>query len=416
VKALTRMRIILPVSIIVIVIIAAGAYLLLSRPPEKTEILIGAAVSLTGPLSTHGKKVVEGYKLWEKVVNAKGGILGKPVKLIIYDDASDPTTTKTLYERLITVDKVDFLLGPYASSCSFAAAPVAEKYKMVMIHPLSNAITVYNYTANGWDWQFCAHPCGLTDTQLLQHWEAIINLIASEKRPKTVGYINTADVFPRALAAGIEVAVKKYKDYGFTIVFHEEIPKGATDVTAVVSKAKAANAEIFIVIGYLSEEVLVIRTMHELGYHPKIVITGTGGVKEFYDTLGPIAEGIMCHIPFHVKYPLPAAQEFVKAFRSEYGRDPEYYQALAYATAQILEAAIKGAGSLDNAKIKEWLLTHSVETVWGTWKVDWNRVKEGIRYVCEVKAASGQWQNGVLQIIWPPELATAKYVYPKPWP
>jgi len=419
-KAITKIQAVI-VGIIVIVAIAAsvGAYLLFVSPSkEKTEILVGAAVSLTGGYSEHGKQVAEGYRLWEEDVNSRGGLLGKPARFIIYDDKSDPTTTKSLYERLITIDQVDLLLGPYPSSCAMSSAPVAEKYKMVVIYPAANSVTVYNYTATGWDFQFCAHPVGLTDRQFLPFFYAVTNLLSNETMPKTIAIVNTADVFPRTLAAGLVKLIEtQFRDYGFKIVFKEEIPSGATDVTAVISKAKDSGGEIFFALGYLSGETLLLRTCYDLGYRPKMFVGATAGAtKQFYSTAGAVAEGVTAFVFFHPSYPTKMAQDFVQKFRQKYGRDPEHYDSLAYAACQILEAAVRAVGRIDHTAIRDWLVNHSVETIWGTWEVDHDRIKEGFRYVPKVKAGVGQWQNGKWEVVWPKEYATAKFIYPKPWP
>lgn len=410
-KGITKIQVVMLTLVLIVAVVAAATVYYLTLPKEKTEILIGAAVSRTGGYAAHGKKISEGYNLWVKLVNEGGGLLGKPVRLIEYDDESDPTTTKQLYEKLITYDNVDLLLGPYSSSCGFSAAPVAEKYKMVMMQPMNNAMQLYNQT--DWEYQFLCWPLGSTDSNFIPHWE-VISTLSPEVRPRTVAYVNSADVYPRSMAEGaIKNIEQQFSEY-FELVYHEEIPKGATDVTAVISKVKEVNAEIFMVIGFLPEETLILNTAAQLGYNPKVIISGTGGAKEFYEVLGALAEDVMIHVPFSTKLESEATTEFTDKFSAEYGKIPEYYHAMAFGACEILEAAVKSVGSIDQTAIRDWLRIHEVQTPYGVWKVDEQLLAQGIRHIPEIFGYSGQWHEGEIEIIYPLEAATREFVFPRP--
>jgi len=401
------------VACILVIVIGAAvvAYLLWPHPPAKTEILIGAAVSQTGSLAPMGNKVVAGYKLWEEYINQKGGLLGMKVRIILYDDRSDATTTKSLYERLITVDQVDFVLGPYGSSCSLAMAAVAEKYKVVTIHPLSTAGELFN---QGYDYQFLAKLGGISGIGIVSMEEDYLyfKFFDTLKDLKTIGVINTADYYPRSRAT----AFKSLAGYfGYKIVFEDEIPKEATDVTAVITKIKGVNPDLFVVIGYLSIETLLIRTAHELGYHPKLIFGATCNVPEAWDILGEKSQGVITSLDFLTSFTFNESQKFVQLYQAKYGKLPAgHFEALAFATCQLLEAAISATRSLDQESVKQWLINNAVETCVGRWKVSKVALDAGFKYVPEYFRVIPQWQNGIMKIVYPPEFADSKVIYPIP--
>jgi branched-chain amino acid transport system substrate-binding protein len=401
------------IACILIIVIVAGvvAYFLWPRPPAKTEILIGAAVSQTGSLAPMGNKVIAGYKLWEENINEKGGLIGMKVRIILYDDRSDPTTTKSLYERLITVDHVDFVLGPYGSSCSLAMAPVDEKYKMVTIHPLSTAGELYS---QGYDYQFLAKLGGISGMGIVNMEEdyEFFKFFQTLKDLKTIGVINSADYYPRSRAK----AFKSLAGYfGYKIAFEDEIPKEATDVTAVITKIKEANPDLFVVIGYLSTETLLIRTAYELGYHPKLIFGATCNIPEAWDILGEKCQGVITSLDFLPSFNFTESQKFVQLYQAKYGKLPEgHFEALAFAACQLLEAAITATRSLDHESIKQWLINNAVETCVGRWKVSKVALEAGFKYVPEYFRIIPQWQNGAMKIVYPPEFANAEVIYPIP--
>jgi len=405
--------IIIAVIVIVGAIVGIFTYQFMTPKEKAEEILIGAAVSQTGVYAATGSKVLRGYQLWAKLVNEKGGILGRTVRLITYDDKSDPSLTKTLYERLITVDKVDLILGPYSSACALTMIPVAEQYGMVTIQPTNNARKLY---ASGYEYQFLA-PCseGLAD---LHNFEPVIKLLASlpqDIRPKTVALVNTADVYPQSVADGIPPLCEKY---GFQLVFSDKIEKGTTDVSGVVTRVKNLNPDVFIAVGYVPEETLVVKTCKELGFNPKAMVIAVGMQSAPLDTiktLGETANYVMGPAFYDPRLPFASNKEFVEAYRAEYGEDPQFVDAGGYAACQLLEAAIAGTGTYkDQNAIKEYLLTHKISTVFGIWEVDNDLALQGIKYIPKTTVYAAQILNGKVELVYPPGIATANFVYPKP--
>ena len=412
-QAITKTWTMIIAMIIVVAAVGAGSYYYLTRPPAKTEILVGVAISQTGSYASAGAEALQGYKLWEKLVNKKGGILGVPVRLIIYDDKSDPATTKSLYERLITVDNVDFLLAPYSTACALAMEPVSEKYKIVTIHGATSGIKCFN---QGYIYQFCAIATVGVSSQMPVPYFEFFKSLSAEQRPKTLALVNTADVFPREVASAVVSVAQKY---GVDVVFHEEIEKGATDASTVVMKAKATSPDIFYCVGYFSEETLLIRTCKELGFNPKILITELAIAlwPTLVSTLQETANYVWGMAAYDTRFPYPGNKEYVEAFNAEYGKNPTIYGAIGYVAPYLLETAIKAVGSYKNMDaIRDWLVENEVMTIIGRWKVDQKFVADGVKYVpvVETGGTKGQIINKTLEIVWPKEVATGNAVYPKP--
>jgi branched-chain amino acid transport system substrate-binding protein len=292
-------------------------------------------------------------------------------------------------------------------------AEVAEAYRMVTIQPVNNARKLYT---SGWEYQFLA-PCseGLAD---LHNYEPVIKILGSlpqDQKPKTLALLNTADVYPRSVADGIPPLCEKY---GINLVFHEEVEKGVTDVSGVVTRIKNINPDVLVVVGFLPEETLVIKTCRELDFNPKALCAAISIQSlpvDFVKTLGETANYVIGPAFYDVRLPFKSNVEFVNAYRKEYGEDPQFIAAGGYAAAQLLEAAIIGTSQYKNQDLlRDYLLKHEIETVFGTWKVDQNLAAKGIKYIALTQVYAAEILNGKVELIFPPEVATAQLVYPKP--
>jgi len=388
--------------VIIVIIIAAGlaAYYFLRPAPGKNVIKVGAALSLTGEYGRTGEWYKLGYEYWVDEVNKKGGLLGKKVELILYDDQSDPTTAANLYEKLITVDKVDLLLGPYSSAIVFAVSSVTEKYRMVMVEGGGNALKIFS---RGYRYIFLTLP-GLAENITKGLWDWIDSL-PEDQKPKTLAIINANDLFPKAIAAGAKLYAKKR---GIQIVLHEEYPKGTTDLTPVLTKVKEKNPDILIGGTYFPDAVLVVKTLKQLNWRPKIVFLTVGpAMPEFWETLGEDANGIMGESWWEPSAPWPGVKEFVEGFKAKFGKEPDYHAACAYAAGQVLEAAVRAVGSLDQDKIAEWIRTHTIQTVVGPLKY----TEAGYPTLGPLLI---QWQNGKRVIIAAGGQVVGEAIYPLP--
>jgi branched-chain amino acid transport system substrate-binding protein len=357
---------------------------------------IGASASTSGTYAKIGRYMEEGYRLWEQQVNERGGLLGRPVKLIIYDDKSDPATGIRLYEKLVNEDKVELLLGPYSSPVSHAVSTIADKYKQPMVLPVAATTAIFQ---RGLKYIFMI----LAPAEV--YTEGVLDIAAS-RGAKTLAIVNEDTAFPKAIANG---TVKLAQQRNLKVVFQEAYPKGATDFSALLTKAKAANPEVFIGGTLFEDATALTRQMKELDFAPKaIAFTAGSDLPEFYKQLGRNAEYIFAPTPWEPGMPFPGAKEFVEAYRKMWNQEPVYQAAAGYAGALVFETAIRRVGSLDREKIRETLLALEETNMFGTYRVD----ERGIQVGRKMNAL--QWRDGKKVVVWPKAVAATDPVYPAP--
>jgi len=359
-------------------------------------IRIGASLSLTGTYAKLGKNQHEGYQLCIKELNAKGGLLGRKLDLVVYDDQSLPPTAVRLYEKLITEDKVDAVMGPYSSPVSEAAANVTEKYKKVMVAPLAATTSIFK---KGRKYIF------MVISPAEGYLEGLVDM-AAKRGLKTVAVVNEDTLFSKAAASGaVELAKKK----GLQVVFTEAYPKGNTDFSALLTKLRAANADVVAAATYFDDAVALTRQMKELNVNPKMYgVTVGGDLPEFYDTLKQNAEYIYGATQWEHTLPYPGNQEFFDTYKKEFGHEPSYHSAAGYAGCLIYAEGVRRAGSLDADKVREALLKLELKTAFGEYKVD----QDGFQTAH--KMVTFQWQGEKKVTVWPDDLAQAKARFPTP--
>lgn len=360
-------------------------------------IKIGASLSLTGTYAALGQNQHRGYQLCAKHMNEKGGVLGRKIEFVLYDDQSQPATGIRLYEKLITQDKVDVVMGPYSSAITEAVANVNEKYKMPMVAPMASTTSIFK---KGRKFIFMVQSAAEV------YLEGLIDM-AAKRGLKTVAIINEDTLFPKATVQGtIELAKKK----GLQVVFVEGYPKGNTDFSAILTKVRAANPDVLGAATYFDDAVAITRQMKELNVNPKMYgVTVGGDLPTFYQLLGKNAEFVYGATQWEAELPYPGAKAFLESYTKDFpGRDLSYHSAGGYGGCQVLVEAIKRAGSLDGEKIREQILKLDINTVYGGFKVD----ADGFQI--SHKMVTFQWQDSKKVIVWPDELATGKVRFPTP--
>ena len=359
-------------------------------------IRIGASLSLTGTYAKLGKNQHEGYQLCEKDLNAKGGLLGRKVQFVVYDDQSMPATAVRLYEKLITEDKVDAIMGPYSSPVTEAAVNVTEKYKKVMVAPLAATTSIFK---KGRKYIFMV----ISPAEI--YLEGLVDM-AVKRGLKTIAVVNEDTLFSKAAASG---AVELAKKRGMQVVYTEAYPKGNTDFSALLTKLKAANADVLAAATYFDDAVALTRQMKELNVNPKMYgVTVGGDLPEFYDTLKQNAEYIYGATQWEPSLPYPGNQEWFEAYKKEFGHDPSYHSAAGYAGCVIYAEAAKRANNLDADKVREQLLKLEMRTIFGDYKV------EADGFQVAHKMVTFQWQKEKKATVWPDDLAKAKPLFPTP--
>ena len=381
-------------ALVIALAVAAGSPPAVAQGPIK----IGASLSLTGTYAKLGKNQHEGYQLCQKDLNARGGLLGRKVELAVYDDQSMPATAVRLYEKLITEDKVDGVMGPYSSPVTEAVANVSEKYKKVMVSPLAATTSIFKKTPRR---QYIFMVISPAEVYL----EGLVDM-AAKRGLKTVAVVNEDTLFSKAAASGAaELAKKK----GLQVVYQEAYPKGNTDFSALLTKVKAQNPDVIAAATYFDDAVALTRQMRELGVNPKMYgVTVGGDLPEFYDTLKQNAEYIYGATQWEPTLPYPGNQEFFEAYKKDFGHEPSYHSAAGYAGCMIYADAVKRAGSLDSDKVREQLLKLETKTLFGDYKVD----ADGFQLAH--KMVTFQWQGEKKVTVWPDELAKGKPKFPTP--
>jgi branched-chain amino acid transport system substrate-binding protein len=370
-------------------------------------IRIGASLSLTGTYAKLGKNQHEGYQLCQKDLNAKGGLLGRKVEFVVYDDQSMPPTGVRLYEKLITEDKVDVVMGPYSSPITEAVANVTEKYKKIMVTPLAATTSIFRKEPRRKYLFMILSPAEV-------YLEGLVDM-AAKRGLKTVAVVNEDTLFSKAAAAGaVELAKKK----GMQIVFTEAYPKGNTDFSALLTKiknaakgpdGKAETPDVIAAATYFDDAVALTRQMKELNVNPKMYgVTVGGDLPEFYDILKGSAEYIYGATQWEPVLNYPGNKEWFESYKAEFKHEPSYHSAAGYAGCLIYAEGVKRANSLDADKVREQLLKLELRTMFGDYKVD------GDGFQLAHKMVTFQWQKEKKVVVWPDDLAQGKTLFPTP--
>jgi branched-chain amino acid transport system substrate-binding protein len=359
-------------------------------------IKIGTSLSLTGTYAQPGRYQHEGYQLCEKDLNAKGGLLGRQVQVVVYDDQSMPATGVRLYEKLITEDKVDAVMGPYSSAISEAVANVTEKYSKVNVSPLAATTSIFK---KGRKYMFMV----ISPAEV--YLEGLVD-IAAKRGLKTIAIINEDTLFPKTSAQGTADLAKKA---GLQVVFTEAYPKGNQDFSALLTKIKAVNPDVLAAATYFDDAVAVARQMKELGVNPKMLgVTVGGDIPKFQELLKGTAEYIYGASQWEATLPYPGAREFHDAYVKQFKQEPSYHSAAGYAGCMLYAEGVKKAGTLDADKVREALLALKTRTMFGDYQVD----KDGFQTAHKMVLL--QWQDGKRVVVWPDELAGGKPRFPTP--
>jgi branched-chain amino acid transport system substrate-binding protein len=362
---------------------------------QQKAIKVGASMSLTGTLAQSGDKNKRGYELWAQDVNARGGLLGRPVELVIYDDRSDAGTSARLYEKLITDDKVDLVLGPYGSAASFAATAVTEKYKVAMLLPSAASEAIFT---RGYQHIFQLFP------PLATIFEPVLGEMGTKFGYQRVAIINSSDLYCKSVANAVaELARKNNRE----LVLREEFPLDSSDLSSLVLKLRGARPDLIVGGVQLPDSMLIIRQLKEGRVLPKAIALSPGPLKnDFGQNLRGDADGVMADYLWEPVDQKPESQAFTAKWKAAYKDDPDVQSAFGWIGGNLLEAAVKSAGSLDNAKLRDAFLKLETKTLLpGTFKLDPSNGRQVGQTLGVV-----QWQGGKRQIVAPAGIATAQMV------
>lgn len=386
---------------------------------SKEPIKIGFSMALTGPLAANGKQTLLGMKIWEDETNAKGGLLGRPVKLVYYDDQSNPSTVPGIYTKLLDVDKVDLVMSGYATNMVAPAMPIVMQKKKTFVSlfalDVNNEFKYPNY--------FAVLPTGPKPKESFT--EGFFQVaMAQDPKPTTVALVAEDAEFSRNACEG---ARTNAKTFGVKIVYDKAFPPGTTDFSPILRAVQASSPDLVIVCSYPLSSVGIALAVNEMNYKPKMIGGAMVGLQAtvFKQKLGSKLNGIVNYetwVPSE-KMMAPAA-EFFKKYQARAGAegvDPlgYYLGGWGYAYAGILGQAIEGTKSVDDAKIADYFRKTTFKTIMGDWSYgpggEWT--KSGMMQVQYHGVKDGtdieQWRGMAVQtVLTPPELATGKVIYP----
>jgi branched-chain amino acid transport system substrate-binding protein len=347
-------------------------------------IKIGFSMALTGPLAPNGKQAVLGAQIWEEETNSKGGLLGRPVKIVYYDDQSNPSTVPGIYTKLLDVDKCDLVVGPYATNMVAPALPVVMQKNKVFIG-------LFALDANGtfrYPKYFSMLPSGPTPKESFT--EGFFQVaMAQNPKPQTIAIAAEDAEFSHNAADGARSNVKKYS---LKTVYDRTYPPNTTDFSPIIHAIQATNPDLVVICSYPLSSVGLLLSANELGLKPKMMGGAMVGLQAtaLKDKLKSHLNGIVNYetwVP-SPKLMAPAADFFKKyqARAASAGADPlgYYLGGWGYAYLQVLADGVKGAKSLDDNKVADYLRTHSFDTI----------MASGIKF-----GKNGEWtKSGMLQV------------------
>ncbi len=403
---------------------AAGALLFAIAPaqaqaPAKEPIKIGFGMSLTGPLAANGKSSLLAMKIWEEDTNAKGGLMGRPVKLVYFDDQSNPSTVPGIYTKLLDVDKVDLIVSGYASGQIAPAMPIAIQKKKVFISLFGTGINdEFKY-----DRYFSMIPNGPTPKPAFTRGFFKV-AEAQNPKPQTIAIAMADAEFGRNACEG---AAENAKAAGFKIVYERRYPPATTDFAPIVRAIQATNPDLLVVCSYPLDSVGMVKAMNEVGFKPKMWGGAMVGLQAtvFKTQLGPLLNGLVnfeTWLP-HKTMEFPGSMDLLKKYQARAaaeGVDPlGYYMPVwAYAYLQVLGDAVNATKSLDDAKLADYLRKTTFDTTVGKVKFgpngEWATERVMAAQFQNVKGNSIEEfrKLDTLPIIYPPQYKSGDVIYP----
>jgi branched-chain amino acid transport system substrate-binding protein len=382
-------------------------------------ITIGFSMALTGPLAGVGTSALVAMKIWEEDVNAGGGLLGRPVKLVYYDDQSNPTTVPGIYTKLLDADGVDLIVGPYATGQIAPSVPIAMQKGKVLVSLFGTGVNEeFQY-----DRYFSMIPTG-PDPKPAFTAGFFELALAQDPKPETIAIVASDAEFGRNVCEG---ARENANNANLDIVYDQTYPPNSADVAPIVRAIQATNPDLVVICSYPIESVAFVRAIDEVGFKPKMIGGGMVGLQltVFKTQLGPLLNGI---VDYETWLPASTLQsDTISEVLEKYQARAEaekvdplgyYIPPWAYAYLQVLEAGVKGTNSLDDAKIAEWLHSNPVDTVVGKVEFgpegEWTTSRMLQFQFQNIKEASlDEFRDmSKLPILTPAELKTGELIYP----
>ncbi len=377
---------------------------------KTTPIKIGISLSLSGDFADDGKAFEQGYQLWADYVNSHGGLLGRQVSLDILSDASSPDQVQTNYQKLITVDKVDLVFGPFSTFLTKPASLVANRHGYAMIEGAGGGPSVFNRGLHN------IFDVSLSVANNLVSFAHYILSLPASKRPTTAAYATEDDPFTQPQ---VDLAKQLLELGGVRTVSYQVYPADTTHYNPIADRVIVSGAQLAVFGTLLPDISAFIQRFKQLHYNPQVLVATAGPDQgnEFLKAIGGAAsaEGILVPNGWYPQAKNPGNAEMVRAYIAKYGGTADQISAdvaEAYSVGQVAFQAIMKIKNLENAKlITELHSGDTFQSVQGSVKFDDTGQNIAAR------AYLFQWQKGAFIPVYPASEASVPPELPKPnWP
>ncbi|MBI5521790.1 MAG: amino acid ABC transporter substrate-binding protein [Desulfarculus sp.] len=366
-----------------------------SQAQEPPPLLVGGTVSLEGRFKDTSLQMQHAMRLWERQVNQRGGLLGRRVRLLLHDDKSDPGLARQLYARLLDQDKVDLLAAPYGSVLTMASSEASEPRGFVTVA-----------TASGEElWQRGQRNLFGVYATADRYFIGFMDLLARQGF-EDVAVLHAGDAFSRSAARGCREWAERL---GLRAVLTLGYQDAAQEMPALLEQLRQVRPQGLVLCSYPPDAFRLLDLMRQAGYRPPALAMAVApAMPDFGERVGDQAEGVMGPSQWESdeRLPYPGTRRFIQDFCSQTGLAPSYHAASAYASLTLLENAVRHTQSLDQEKIREYLLDLDSMTILGRFKVD--RQGRQIGHSPFIV----QWQKGQKEIIYPPRMRTTPAILP----
>ncbi len=370
--------------------LSAGA-----RAVDLEPIKIGTTQALTGHYKEFGTEQLRGLQMWVADINARGSLLGRPVKLVHYDDGSRSARAEAGVRKLVEVDGVDFLVGPYSSALTLRASTVAEELDVPMVASAASADEIWE---RGYRNIF---GVDVPASNYMKGFSAAIDAGA-----KTLALLYARTPFAEEVAVGVR---KRAADSGVQILLDQGYPPEQLDFTAIAARLAEVDADIVLGISYLEDSIAMVKAIRAAGVKPGMLAFTVGpALREFGNRLGDQAEGVVGIVQWLRSVPLPGSQDFAYRYRKRYGQNPGVHAAIGYSAGQVIEAAVRLAGTTEHEAVREQLRTMYFRSLLGLYNTDETGRQMG------KSNYQLQWQDNQRRLVSPANLAERELIYPMP--
>jgi branched-chain amino acid transport system substrate-binding protein len=400
-------------------VFAVGAAVSSAAAQSGEPIRIGFGISITGSLAANGRSALLAQRIWEEDINAEGGLLGRPVKLVPYDDQTNPVTVPGIYTKLLDVDKVDLIIGGYGTNVLAAALPLIIQRNKVFLGLLGLAVNgAFNYPN-----YFSINPAG-PDPKPAFTKGFFDAAMAQSPKPQTVAIVAADAEFARNAADG---ARQNAKAAGLNIVYDSSYPPGTVDFAPIVRAIQATNADLVVICSYPTDSVGMVRAVNDIGLTPKMIGGAMVGLQaaQWKMLLGPLINGF---VNFEFWLPVPqlefaGTRELMKKYQAraqdEHVDALGYYMApWGYAQLQVLQQAVEATKSFDDQKLADHIRATTFKTVVGDIKFgpkgEWSQSRMLQGQFRNIKGNDlAQFRDLSTEVvISPTEYATSPAIYP----